>query len=152
MFASYWPTAASSSSGTMRRSDGIEFTVPTSSTNAHDQVAAKMNSYRKIVFSKTLDRVEWNNSTLVRQVDPKEVVRMKQQPGKNMVVLGSAELVWCLMKFGLIDEYRIWVNPIVLGRGKPLFGTQEDRHKLKLAGTKIFGSGLIEQYYKKLTE
>ena len=146
MFASYWPTAASSASGTMKNSDGVEFTVPTSVSNAHDEVARKMSAYRKIVFSKTLEGVQWNNSILVREVDPKEITRMKEQPGKNMVVLGSSELVWSLMKSRLIDEYRVWVNPIILGRGKSLFGALDDRHKLKLAETKTFGSGLIELY------
>jgi len=74
---------------------------------------------------------------------------MKQEPGKNMVVLGSAELVWALMKFELIDQYRIWVNPIILGRGKSLFGALDDRHKLKLVRTKVFNSGLIELLYEK---
>ena len=149
MFASYWPTAASSASGTMKSSDGVEFTVPTSVSNTHDQVARKMNAYLKIVFSKTLDRVQWNNSVLVREVDPKEITKMKEQAGRNMVVLGSAELVSSLMKPGLIDEYRVWVNPIILGRGKPLFGTLDDRRKLKLTETKTFGSGLIELHYEQ---
>jgi len=149
MFASYWPTAASSASGTMKNSVGVEFTVPTSVSNTHDEVARKMNSYRKIVFSKTLDRVQWNNSVLAREVDPKDIIKMKEQPGKNMVVLGSAELVWSLMKLRLIDEYRVWVNPIILGRGKPLFGMLNDRRKLKLTETKTFGSGLIELHYEQ---
>ena len=149
MFASYWPTAAFSVSGTMKNSDGVEFAVPTSVSNVHDEVARKMNAYRKIVFSKTLDKVQWNNSILVREVDPKEIIRMKEQPGKNMAVLGSAELVWSLMKSRLIDEYRVWVNPVILGRGKPLFGALDERHKLKLAETKMFRSGLIELHYEQ---
>ena len=152
MFASYWPSAASSATGTLRKSDGIEFVVPTNETSVHDQVAARMNAYRKIVFSRTLDRVEWNNSVLVREVDPTHIVKMKQEAGKNMPVLGSAELVWSLMKSRLIDEYRVWVNPIILGRGKPLFGSQSDRSKLKLVGTKSFESGLVEQYYRQPAE
>ena len=149
MFASYWPIAASSASGTMKNSDGVEFTVPTSISNTHDEVARKMNSYRKIVFSKTLDRVDWNNSVLVREVDPNDIIKMKEQRGKNMVVLGSAELVWSLLKSGLIDEYRVWVNPVILGRGKPLFGTLNERRKLKLTETKTFRSGLIELHYEQ---
>jgi len=133
----------------MKNSDGVEFAVPTSVSNVHNEVARKMNTYRKIVFSKTLDKAQWNNSILVRDVDPKEIIRLKEQPGKNMVVLGSAELVWSLMKSGLIDEYRLWVNPIMLGRGKSLFGALDDRQKLKLAGTKTFRSGLIELHYEQ---
>ena len=149
MFASYWPTAASSASGRVKNSDGVEFAVPTSISLVHNEIARKMNTYRKIVFSKTLNMVHWNNSILVKEVDPKEIDRMKEQPGKNMVVLGSAELVWSLMRSRLIDEYRVWVNPIILGAGKSLFGALNDRNKLKLAGTKTFDSGLIELHYEQ---
>jgi dihydrofolate reductase len=107
-----------------------------------------MNAYRKVVFSKTLDKVEWNNSTLVNEVVPKEIIKMKEQSGRNMIILGSAELVRSFMEAGLIDDYRVWVNPIILGKGKPLFGPLNDRHKLNLVGTKTFGSGLIELHYQ----
>jgi dihydrofolate reductase len=149
MFASYWPTAASSATGRMKTSDEVEFVVPTSISNVHKEIASKMNAYRKIVFSKTLDKVEWNSSVLAREVDPKSIVRMKEQPGKNILLLGSAELVWVFMKFELIDEYRIWVNPIILGSGKPLFGALDDRQKLKLVESKPFNSGLIELWYQQ---
>ncbi len=80
-----------------------------------------MNGYRMIVFSTTLEKVDWNNSVLVRDVNPGEIKKMKEQQGKNMVMLGSAELSWEFMKAGLIDDYRIWVNPVILGKGRPLF-------------------------------
>jgi dihydrofolate reductase len=150
MFANYWPTASASATGTMKSPSSAEFVVPTSPSNVHDEIAHKMNAYRKIVFSRTLDNVQWNNSTLMKEVDPKTITEMKEGPGKNMVVLGSAELAWSLMKAGLIDNYRLWVNPIVLGKGKPVFGAQDERHKMKLAGTKIFHSGLIELYYQSV--
>jgi dihydrofolate reductase len=127
MFASYWPNAATNPTGTMKNSGGAEFAVPTSVSNAHYEVARKMNSYHKLVFSKTLDKVEWSNSVLLKQVYPKEMTRMKREPGKNMVVLGSAELASALMNFGLIDEYRVWLNPIILGKGE---------RKASLSGTK----------------
>ena len=147
MFSSYWPTAVSNEAGTLKGSDGAKFKVPTSATRAHDEVASKMNGYRKIVFSKTLDTASWNNSVLLRNVVPEEIRKMKEEPGKNMMILGSAELSWEFIKAGLIDEYRIWVNPIILGKGKPLFGTQEERYNLELAGNRTFGSGLIELHY-----
>ena len=108
-----------------------------------------MNAYRKIVFSKTLDKVEWNNSVLAREVDPKSIVMMKQQPGRDLLLLGSAKLVWVFMKFRLIDEYRIWVNPIILASGISLFGALDDRQKLKLVESKLFNSGLIGLYYQQ---
>jgi dihydrofolate reductase len=150
MFASYWLTAATSPTGTMKHSGSAEFVVPTSVSNAHDDVARKMNSYRKIVFSKTLENVEWNNSTLLKEVDPKEISRLKQHSGKDMLVLGSGELVSALMKFGLIDEFRLWINPIILGKGKSLFGALDDRQKLNLVRTKTFGSGLMELCYERV--
>jgi len=149
MFAGYWPTAATSPTGTMKHSGSTEFVVPTSVSNAHDEVARKMNSYRKIVFSKTLKKVEWNNSTLLKEVDPKEISRLKQHSGKDMLVLGSGRLVSALMKFGLIDEFRVWINPIILGQGKPLFGALDDRQNLNLVRTKTFDSGLIELCYER---
>ena len=124
--------------------------VPASVSNVHDDVARKMNSYRKIVFSNTLEKVEWNNSTLLKEVDPKEILRLKQHSGKKMLVLGSGELVSALMKFGLIDEFRLWINPIILGKGKSLFGALDDRQKLNLVRTKTFGSGLIELCYERV--
>ena len=150
MFASNWPNAATSPTGTMKNSDGAEFAMPTSLSNAHDEVAHKMNPYHKLVFSKTLEKVDWSNSILLKQIYPKEIIRMKQQPGKNMVVLGSAELASVLMKFGLIDEYRVWLNPIILGKGKPLFPELNERHKLRLVEMKTFSSGLIALFYERV--
>ena len=132
----------------MTNSEGVEFAVPTSASNTHDEIARKMNSYRKIVFSRTLDKVQWNNSILFNEIDPKEIIKMKEQPGKDMIVLGSAELVCSLVKSNLIDGYRLWANSIILGSGKPLFGAQNGRHTLKLIQTKAFSSGLMELYYE----
>ncbi len=148
MFASYWPTAPSSPTGTMKGSEGAEFTVPTSASAVHEAVARKMNSRRKIVFSKTLDRVEWANSTLMRAVVPQEIVEMKGQPGKDMLLLGSIGLARSFMEHGLVDEHRVWVNPILLGKGRPLYGEKE-RRRLELVGTKTFRSGLVELHYRQ---
>ncbi len=148
MFASYWPTAVPSATGKLKGPGGAEFAVPTSPSAAHQEAARRMNAYHKVVFSKTLETVEWNNSTLVRELVPEDVVAMKQRKGRDMLLLGSIDLAQSFMKHGLIDEYRVWVNPIVLGTGKPLFGKM-DRHRLELAGTRTFGSGLLELHYKE---
>jgi dihydrofolate reductase len=103
---------------------------------------------RKIVFSKTLDKVEWNNSTLMKEVVPGEIEKLKQEPGKNIVIYGSASIVQTLMNFGLIDEYQLLVHPIVLGNGKPLFKGLNDKHKLKLLNTERFSSGVVALYYQ----
>ena len=86
--------------------------------------ADRMNNVPKIVFSKTLDKVEWgnwNNARLVKKNIAEEVSKLKQQPGKNIVIYGSATIVRTFMQLGLIDEYQLLVHPIVLGAGKPLF-------------------------------
>ncbi len=107
-----------------------------------------MNNLPKIVFSKTLQKVEWNNSRLVKENIVEEISTMKQQPGKDMVIFGSGSIVSTFMQLGLIDEYRIIVNPVVLGKGKPLFKGINDKLNLKLLKTKTFSSGNVLLYYE----
>jgi dihydrofolate reductase len=113
-----------------------------------DEIADKMNNLPKIVFSKTLDKVEWNNSRLVKNNIGEEVSKLKQQPGKDMVIFGSADLASYLLRLGLIDEYRIILNPLLIGSGNPLFKGIKERIKLKLTGTRQFGSGVVVLYYQ----
>lgn len=109
--------------------------------------ARKLNSMRKIVFSKSLEQAEWNNSQLMREVLPEELARMKQEPGKDMVIYGSASIVQTLTNFGLIDEYQLFVHPVVLGSGKSLFAGITKPEHLRLTQTKSFPSGVIGLYY-----
>jgi len=111
-------------------------------------VAGKMNSLPKIVFSRTLDKVAWNNSRLVKSNVEEEIQKMKKQPGKDIVILGSGSIVSELAPLGLIDEYRLMVNPVVLGAGKPLFKGIKDRLNLKLIKAKTFKSGNVLLYYE----
>jgi dihydrofolate reductase len=112
-----------------------------------DEFAVLIDNISKIVFSKTLKNVEWKNSSLVRG-DIKEVVlKLKQQPGKNIVV-GSPSILIELLKLGLIDEYQLCVQPIVLGEGLPLFKNIKERIDLKLIKTKTFVSGLVLLHYE----
>ena len=83
--------------------------------------ADKMNSMRKFVVSSTLERADWTNSTIIRDNVVEEVSRLKQQPGGDILVAGSAQLVQTLMQHGLVDEYRLMLFPVVLGAGKRLF-------------------------------
>jgi dihydrofolate reductase len=108
-----------------------------------------MNNLPKIVFSKTLQKVEWNNSRLVKENIGEEISKMKQQPGKDMVIFGSGSIVSTLMQLALIDEYRIIVNPVVLGNGNPLFKGISDKHNLKLLKTKVLCSGVVILYYQQ---
>ncbi len=147
MFASYWPTAITNTSGTLSK-EGVKFTVPKEVSDIHTEVANKMNSLQKIVFSKTLKNADWNNSKLFVQVVPEEIMKLKQQNGKDMVMLGSADLISTFTKLDLIDEYHLFVNPVVLGDGKPMFKDLNERLKLKLTKTKTFKSGLVGLYYQ----
>ena len=101
-----------------------------------------------IVLSRTLDKVSWKNTRIVRDVG--EIRRLKQQPGKDMHAVGEATLVGTLMNQGLIDELRLVVYPIILGGGKALFKDVKERHALKFLGAKPLESGLIRLTYRSV--
>jgi dihydrofolate reductase len=101
----------------------------------------------KIVYSRTLERVDWN-STIVRDVVPEEVERLKAQPGGDMA-LGGADLARTFMRHDLIDEYRLYVHPVVLGRGRPLFPPSGRRLDLRLLETRAFGNGVALVRYER---
>src|SRR5215510_15906624 len=94
-----------------------------------------------LVLSKTLDKVEWKTTRIVRDVE--EIRKLKQQSGKDLLALGGATLVSSLMNLGLIDELRLMVNPVVLGAGKALFKDVQERHALKLVRSKSLRSGKV---------
>lgn len=119
-----------------------------SASEGEKEYARIVNSMRKIVFSKTLDKAEWNNSSVVKEIVPEEIEKLKQQPGKDMVIYGSASIVQALTNLGLIDEYQLLVHPVVLGSGKPLFRDIKDMIKLRLLETRTFGSGVVLLYYQ----
>ena len=128
LMASYWPTPAA------QADDPI--------------VEKKMNTMPKIVFSRTLDKVEWNNTRLVKGDAVKEISQLKQEPGKDLLIFGSADLASNLTNLGLIDEYRIMVNPVVLGKGKPLFKDIKGKLNLRLLRTRNFSNGNVLLYYE----
>jgi dihydrofolate reductase len=101
----------------------------------------------KIVFSKTLEKVE-GNARLVRDSAGEEVARLKEQPGKDLAV-GGAGLASTVMKLGLIDEYRLFVSPVVLGGGTPYFPPLEKRINLELVETRAFGSRVVYVRYRR---
>lgn len=108
----------------------------------------------KIVFSKTLDKVDWKSSTIVKVKDDgdiaKEISKLKEQPGKDMVLFGGARFSQTCVKLGLVDEFRLKVEPVVLGIGKPLFQNFQERVNLKLTHSKSFDSGVVGLYYQIL--
>jgi dihydrofolate reductase len=125
-FASYWPNA----------------------TNDETGIADKLNSTPKYVVSTTLDKVDWNNSTLIKGNVMEEIRKLKQQPGGDIGMTGSATLVHSLMQAGLIDEYQLMVHPIVVGSGKCLFKDGMETTGLKLVENKKFDSGVMYLSYQ----
>jgi len=112
------------------------------------EMADLLNSHAKIVFSKRLTTLEWNNSRLASADAAEEIARLKQQPGKNIAVTGGATLAQSLSRMGLIDEYDLVMHPIALGSGKPLFTEMSQPLNLKLVSAKIFDSGAIGLTYQ----
>ncbi len=110
--------------------------------------ARKLNAMRKIVFSRTLESVEWNNSTLRKEIVPEEIAQLKQEPGRDMLIYGSASIVQALTNHGLIDEYQVLVHPVILGGGKPLFQNIQQQVKLTLVNNKTHPSGVVVLYYQ----
>ena len=131
LMESYWPTVVKNPTGNK----------PT------DEFAVLIDNVSKIVFSRTLKNVDWKNTELKKEVIKEEVLELKQQAGKNILV-GSPSLIVALTQLDLIDEYQLGVQPIVLGSGLPLFKNIKDRINLKLLKTKTFGCGAVTLYYE----
>ena len=128
MMASYWPTAEA------KKNDPV--------------VAELMNSLPKIAFSKTLPRAHWENTRLVKDGFAAEITKLKHQPGKDLIIFGSSNLAVTFIEHSLLDEFRIMVNPVILGRGQTLFKGINDRLRLKLVKTRTFHSGNVLLYYE----
>lgn len=123
MMAQYWPTST-------------------------EPEAPMMNDLPKLVFSRTLQKVEWKNSRLVKENIGEEIARLKQRPGKDIALIGSTDLASTFIRLGLIDEYRIFLNPVVLGRGNPMFKNVKDRLALKLVKAQPSRSGNVLLTYQ----
>ena len=116
-----------------------------------DDFAMAIDKIPKIVFSNTLKNVEWESANLVNRAIEEEVLELKQQPGRDILV-GSRSLIIQLMKLNLIDEYQLCVHPVVVGSGLPLFENINDRTILKLIKTKTFSGGAVTLYYEPTNE
>lgn len=130
LMAGYWPTADRDPAATPPE---VEF-------------AGIWREMPKYVYSRTLDDADWN-STIVREVVPEEVMRLKREPGGDLSV-GGADLAASFMRLGLIDEFRIYVHPVVIGRGRPLFPVDQ-RIDLDLIETHRFGNGVVLLRYER---
>ena len=131
LMESYWPTLVENPSG----------------NQPNDEFAVLIDNISKIVYSHTLQDVDWKNSWLEKEVIKEEVLQLKQQAGKN-ILAGSRSLIVALAQLDLIDEYQLLVHPIILGNGLPLFKNIKDRIDLNLLKTKTFDCGAVIHYYE----
>jgi dihydrofolate reductase len=113
-----------------------------------DPFATRMNSTPKVVVSTTLEAATWQNSTLIRDNVVESLMQLKQQPGAEIGITGSATLVRSLLRERLLDELRLLVHPIVVGSGKRLFPDESDRTPLKLASSQTFSTGVLSLVYQ----
>jgi dihydrofolate reductase len=132
MMESYWPTVPANPAS-----------APEDREHAH-----WVEHAHKVVFSRTLESVTWHNTRLVKENIAEEVARLKHLPGKDMMIFGSPSIVHTLAQRGLIDEYRININPVVLGGGIPLFKDIKAPITLELMGTRVFHSGAVGLHYR----
>ena len=131
LMESYWPTVVKNPTG----------------NKPMDDFAVLIDDLPKIVYSRTLKNVVWKNSTLKKEIIKEEIIALKYQTGKNIVV-GSPSLIVTLSQLNLIDEYQLGVQPTILGSGLTLFKNITDRIDLKLLKTKTFGCGAVMLYYE----
>lgn len=113
------------------------------------ETAKFMNEIPKVVFSHTLETADWNNTTLVKTDAVQEIKNLKTLNGKDVAIFGSSDLAASLVESGVIDEYRLLVNPLFLGEGKPLLHGITNKLNLKLTNTRVFGNGNVLLTYSK---
>lgn len=111
-------------------------------------VAERMNQLRKIVFSRTLSQASWNNTKLLNGDPAAEIRKMKKESGGDMVILGSGRIVAQLAQEGLIDEYQLVVNAVILGKGRTMFDGVTDKRDLKLTRSRAFRNGNVFLCYE----
>jgi len=134
LMAAYWPTA----------DDDPELSEPMA------EFAGIWRNMPKFVFSRTLEQAGWN-TTIVRDVVVEDILALKAQPGGDMA-LGGADLAASFMRHDLIDEYRVYVHPVLIGGGKPLFPASGRQVALRLAETRTFGNGVELLCYRRAEE
>lgn len=136
LMESYWPTVLKDPNAGKRSLEHAQW----------------VENVPKIVFSRTLNEVSWNNTQLIKDNVAEEVNKLKQQPGKDLVIFGSPGLSAAFMNMGLIDEYKLTVHPIILGSGISVFTNNKTRSRLKLLDSKTLQSGVVTLHYEGLKE
>jgi dihydrofolate reductase len=130
LMESYWPAVVQEPTGNA----------------STDDFAVLIDDIQKIVYSRTLDHVDWKNSTLKHEINADEIIALKHQPGKP-IFAGSPSMIVALSNLGLVDEYQIAIHPVIAGSGLVLFKNIAERIDLKLTKTKTFGGGAVVMYY-----
>ncbi len=131
LMARFWPTADRNPS----------------STAPMAEFARIWRAMPKIVFSRTLEHAGWN-TTILRDVIPADIRQLQEQPGGDLA-LGGADLAASFIRHDLIDEYRLFIHPVVIGRGKPLFQPSDARRPFRLVETRTFGNGVVLLRYER---
>jgi dihydrofolate reductase len=140
IFAAYWPNAVPYDEG-----DDL---IPAEGKE-DPRIIDALNDHPKLVFSTTLGRSEWNNTRVIETGLEDEIRSLKQQSGKAVNIQGSASIVQALGRADLIDEYRLYVHPVLLGAGKPLFAPGSGRQDFELAHDKTYANGVIAASYRR---
>lgn len=140
MFESFWPYALKKGSGYPDPHDPSRVIQLSPEMRA---MAVMLNEATKVVFSRTLEKATWENSRVLREVDPKEIRAMKRGSGKDIMIFGSGSIVSQLTEHRLIDEYQFVVNPVLLGKGLPVMRDVSTRVPLTLEETKRYPSGNV---------
>lgn len=112
------------------------------------EVAEGMNKSQKIVVSRTLDKADWNNTTILKGDLVEEIKKLKQQPGNDITILGSGSIVTQLADAGLIDTYQFMIDPVAIGHGTPAFDGLQHKLDLELISSRVFKSGVVLLIYK----
>jgi dihydrofolate reductase len=126
------------------------YTKTFDSSKEEREFAYMMNAYSKIVFSRTLSFPRWKNTKLAKKIKTEEILQLKRQSGRDIVLYGSGSIVKKFIQLNLIDEFWIWVHPVMIGEGMPFFEDVCDQVKLKLLKTKTFRSGVTVLYYQSI--
>ena len=113
-------------------------------------VASGMNNANKIVFSRTLTKADWENTRLIKENIVEEIRKLKKIPGKDMTILGSGSIITQLAEAGLIDEYQFMIDPVVIGKGTPIFKNIHSKMDLELLSSRVFKSGTVLLTYRPL--
>ncbi len=118
-------------------------------TDPNDPIAAKLNSVRKVVASRTLKHADWNNTTVISGDVAAAVAKLKEEPGNEIQVSGSSDLLQTLLKYDLVDELRLWIFPIVVGPGKRLFGNGTAPAAFRLVEATVTSTGVAIHRYER---